>query len=81
MEKYSYLVQFLFSGLTSGSIYALMAVSLVIVYKVSQLISFAQGEFFVIGALTMTSLVAKGVSMPLAFGLSVVVAIVLGALV
>jgi len=81
MGEYSYLVQFLFSGLTSGSIYALMAVSLVIVYKVSQLICFAQGEFFVIGALTMTSLVAKGLPMPLAFLLAVLTATIVGALV
>ena len=81
MGEYSYLVQFLFSGLTSGSIYALMAVSLVIVYKVSQLICFAQGEFFVVGALTMTTLVSKGIPMPLAFVLAVLTATVLGALV
>jgi branched-chain amino acid transport system permease protein len=81
MGDYSYLIQFLFSGLTSGSIYALMAVSLVIVYKVSQLICFAQGEFFVIGALTMTTLVSKGLPMPLAFVVAVFVATILGALV
>ncbi len=81
MGDYSYLVQFLFSGLTSGSIYALMAVSLVIVYKVSQLICFAQGEFFVIGALTMTTLVSKGLPMPLAFVIAVLVATILGSLV
>jgi branched-chain amino acid transport system permease protein len=81
MGEYSYLIQFLFSGLTTGSIYALMAVSLVIVYKVSQLICFAQGEFFVIGALTMTTLVSKGLPMPLAFVLAVLAATVLGALV
>jgi branched-chain amino acid transport system permease protein len=81
MGEYSYLVQFLFSGITSGSIYALMAVSLVIVYKVSQLICFAQGEFFVIGALTMTTLVSKGIPMPIAFVASICIATALGALV
>ncbi len=77
----SQLIQFLFSGLTSGSIYALIAVSLVIVYKVSLLICFAQGEFFVIGALTMVTLVSKGLPMPAAFVLSVLVASILGAVV
>jgi branched-chain amino acid transport system permease protein len=81
MGDASALVQFLFSGLTTGSIYALIAVSLVIVYKVSRLICFAQGEFFVIGALTMVTLVSKGLPMPVAFGLSVLVATILGALV
>jgi branched-chain amino acid transport system permease protein len=61
--------------------YALIAVSLVIVYKVSMLICFAQGEFFVIGALSMITLVSKGLPMPAAFVLSVLIATALGALV
>jgi branched-chain amino acid transport system permease protein len=81
MGDLSQWVQFFFSGLTSGSIYALMAVSLVIVYKVSLVICFAQGEFFVIGALTMVTLVSKGLPLPLAFGLTVLLAGILGALV
>lgn len=78
-QNISLLVQFLFSGLTTGSIYALIAVSLVIVYKTSLLICFAQGEFFVIGALTMVGMVSKGVPMLAAFFLSVVIAAILGA--
>ncbi len=77
----SHLVQFLFSGLTSGSVYALMAVSLVIVYKVSSVICFAQGEFFVFGALTAVTLTAKGLPLPLAFICAVFIATILGALV
>ncbi len=80
-ENVSLLIQFLFSGLTAGSIYALIAVSLVIVYKTSHLICFAQGEFFVIGALTMISLVARGFPMGAAFLLSVFTAAILGAVV
>lgn len=79
MSDVSQLLQFLFSGLTSGSIYALIAVSLVIVYKVSLLICFAQGEFFVVGALTMVTLVSKGVPMPISFLLSIIIAAILGA--
>ena len=81
MPDFSLLVQFFFSGLTSGSMYALIAVSLVIVYKVSLLICFAQGEFFVIGALSMVTLVSKGLPMPLAFVLSILISTALGALV
>lgn len=76
----SQLTQFLFSGLTSGSIYALMAVSLVIVYRVSRVINFAQGEFYIFGALIMITLTSKGVFVPLAFVLSVVIAACLGAI-
>ncbi len=81
MGDFSYLVQFFFSGLTSGAVYALMAVSLVIVYKASLLICFAQGEFFVIGALTMVTLTSKGLPMPVALGLSIIISTVIGALV
>ena len=81
MIEFSALTQFFFSGLTSGSVYALIAVSLVIVYKVSLLICFAQGEFFVIGALTMVTLTSKGLPMPLAFVLSVLISAIIGALI
>jgi branched-chain amino acid transport system permease protein len=81
MENISLLIQFLFSGITTGSVYALIAVSLVIVYKVSQLICFAQGEFFVFGALTMVTLTSKGIPMPLAFALAILIAMVIGALI
>lgn len=81
MGEYSYLLQFFFSGLTSGSVYALIAVSLVIVYKASSLICFAQGEFFVFGALTMATLCAKGVPLPAALVGAVLVATALGAVV
>lgn len=81
MSDVSHLVQFFFSGMTSGSIFALIAVSLVIVYKVSQLICFAQGEFFVFGALTMVTLTSKGVPAPLAFVLAVLIATCMGALI
>jgi branched-chain amino acid transport system permease protein len=81
VADFSQLVQYFFSGLTSGAVYALMAVSLVIVYKVSLLICFAQGEFFVIGALTMVTLTSKGLPMPLALGLSIIISTIIGALV
>ncbi|HOV91068.1 MAG TPA: branched-chain amino acid ABC transporter permease [Syntrophorhabdaceae bacterium] len=81
MNDISHFIQFFFSGITTGSIYALIAVSLVIVYKVSQLICFAQGEFFVFGALIMTTLTQKGVPMPLAFALAIFIAVCMGAII
>jgi branched-chain amino acid transport system permease protein len=35
----------LFSGMTSGSVYAMIAITLVVVYRSSKTINFAQGEF------------------------------------
>lgn len=80
MGEISHIVQFFFSGLTSGSIYALIAVSLLIVYRVSQLICFSQGEFFVFGTLTMATLISKGLPLPLAFAISVILAMIIGGL-
>lgn len=72
MIDFSAILQFLFSGITLGSVYALIAISLVIVYNVSRVICFAQGEFFVFGALTMVALTSLGIPMPLAFLLTII---------
>lgn len=58
-------LQVLFGGLTSGSIYALVAVGLAVIYRATNVINFAHGEFAVIGALTAASLVGF-VGLPLA---------------
>jgi len=81
MNDVSHIIQFLFSGITTGSIYALIAVSLVIVYKASQLICFAQGEFFVFGALSMITLTSKGLPMPIAFFSAVLISVCIGSLI
>lgn len=45
-------VNLLFSGLTRGSIYALLALGYTMVYGIIQLINFAHGEIYMIGAFT-----------------------------
>ena len=44
------LAQFIVSGITQGSIYALIALGFVTIYSVTGIINFSQGEFAVIGA-------------------------------
>jgi len=44
------LMQQVVSGLAMGSIYALVAVGFVLIYKATEVINFAQGEFMMIGA-------------------------------
>ena len=58
-------LQVLFGGLTSGSIYALVAVGLAVIYRATRVINFAHGEFVVIGALTAASLIDP-IGLPLA---------------
>ncbi len=47
MDKF---LQLTLTGLTSGAVYALVAVGFVLIYKSSDVINFAQGEFLLIGA-------------------------------
>jgi branched-chain amino acid transport system permease protein len=42
-------VQFIFAGLTSGSIYALVALGFDIIYNVTLVVNLAQGEFLMPG--------------------------------
>lgn len=45
------LLQFLISGITAGSIYALTALGFTIIYNSTNIINFAQGEFFMLGGM------------------------------
>lgn len=67
--------QFFFSGITNGSIYALIALGYCLIQNATGLVNFAQGDFVMLGAMIMISL-SKGVGlpMPLAF-LSAVAAV------
>lgn len=49
---FDYFIQLFFGGLTRGSIYALIALGYTMVYGIIQLINFAHGEIYMIGAFT-----------------------------
>ncbi len=63
----SQLVQYLFTGVTVGAIYALIALGFNIIYNVTEVINFAQGEFGVWGGLVLVLLV-KELGLPLFVG-------------
>ncbi len=71
-------MQFVAAGLTSGAIYALVALGFSIVYNASQAINFAQGEFVMIGGMAAVSLVAAGLPLAAAVPLAVAVSGVVG---
>jgi branched-chain amino acid transport system permease protein len=73
-------LQFLFSGLTVGAIYALVAVGFTLIYSSSDVINFAQGEFVMIGGMGTYVLAAAGVPLPMAALLAIVVAVAVGVL-
>jgi branched-chain amino acid transport system permease protein len=71
-------VHVLVSGLATGSIYALMAISLVIIYKATRTLNFAQGEMLMVSAFIAWSASRIGLPLPLALGVAVVASAALG---
>lgn len=55
------LAELIVSGLSLGSLYALVALGIVVVFRSSGLLNLAQGEFAILGAFLMTTLLATGV--------------------
>lgn len=74
------LLQFLFSGLTVGAIYALVALGFTLIYNTSDVINFAQGEFVMIGGMVTFFAIAAGFPVPVAALIALVAAIVVGLL-
>lgn len=75
-------VQLTVTGLTNGAILALAALGFVLIYKASDVINFAQGEFLLIGAyITYAMVVQVGLHWTLGMVITLLVAVVLGVLV
>ena len=68
----SELLQFLFSGLTVGAVYALVALGFTIIYNASDVVNFAQGEFVMLGGMLTVSAYAAGLPLPLAALIAIV---------
>ncbi|MFA4884477.1 MAG: branched-chain amino acid ABC transporter permease [Desulfotomaculaceae bacterium] len=81
MELSSQLLQLLFSGLTLGSIYSLIALALVTTFNITGVLNLAQGEFLALGALLAASLSAAGLPLAAAFVIAVALVTLLSGLV
>ena len=71
-------LQFTFSGLTVGAVYALVALGFTLIYNASDVINFAQGEFVMLGGMTTVFLGLAGVPLPLAACLAIVLTVIVG---
>ena len=71
-------LQFVAGGLTSGAVYALVALGFSIVYNASGAINFAQGEFVMIGGMSAVTLLATGLPLPLAVLFALAAAVFVG---
>ncbi len=78
----SQILQYILSGLTVGCIYALIALGFNIIYNVTEVINFAQGEFAVWGGLAMV-LAVQNLDLPVLANFFIAVAVVslIGALI
>jgi branched-chain amino acid transport system permease protein len=74
------LLQYIFSGITSGSIYAIVAIGFNIIYNSTGIINFAQGEFLMLGAMIAISF-ETFMPLPLAIALAVLITAFVGALI
>jgi branched-chain amino acid transport system permease protein len=60
------LLQYVVTGLTTGSTYALVGLGIALIVQVTGVVNFAQGEFVMLGGLTFALLEEKHVPAPLA---------------
>lgn len=75
---FSGFLQYLFSGLTVGSTYALAALGFTIIVNASRVINFAQGEFIMIGGMGAVYFLGIGLPLPLAILAAVILAVLTG---
>lgn len=77
----SQLLQYVVTGITVGSLYAMVAIGFNIIYNVTEVINLAQGEFVMLGGLVMVFVhVSLGVPLVLAFCLTVMLVTAVGIL-
>ncbi|HYM04139.1 MAG TPA: branched-chain amino acid ABC transporter permease [Stellaceae bacterium] len=66
----SFNLQLLFTGIGIGSIYALVALGFVLIYRATSVVNFAQGDFAMLGAFAM---VVMAIDLELPYWLSIVI--------
>jgi branched-chain amino acid transport system permease protein len=72
-------MQLLLSGLSMGSIYALVALGFVLIYKATSILNLAQGEFLMVGAYICLSITLDfGLNFVASFMLTMVFSVILG---
>jgi branched-chain amino acid transport system permease protein len=75
-------IQLTLTGLTNGAILSLAALGFVLIYKSSDVINFAQGEFLLIGGYVTYGMIAQfGLAWPVGMVLTMLVAVGLGVVV
>src|SRR5512147_613037 len=79
METGNLALQYLLSGITKGSIYAVVAIGFNLIYSATGILNFAQGEFVMLGGMVAVTLAAF-VPLPVAVAGAVVTVALVGCL-
>ena len=74
------ILNFLFSGLTSGAVYALIGLGFVTIYRASGVVNFAQGDLVVLGGVITINLIGI-VPYPVAALIAIAITVVVGILI
>jgi branched-chain amino acid transport system permease protein len=78
MIDFAFFMEVLVGGLLAGTMYSLVALGFVLIYKASGVFNFAQGAMVLFAALTFVSLVERGLGSGTAFAATLVVMLLLG---
>jgi branched-chain amino acid transport system permease protein len=73
----SFFIEVLIGGIAAGLMYSLVALGFVLIFKASGVFNFAQGVMVLFAALTLVGLMERGVAIPLALGLTILVMVAL----
>jgi len=75
MEK---LLQYTFTGLSAGALYALVALGIVLIYRSTRVLNFAHGDVAMLSTFAAFALLSNGYGFPIALASSLVVGAALG---
>jgi branched-chain amino acid transport system permease protein len=78
--EFSALGQLLAQGIIQGSIYALGAIGFMIVYSISRVVNFCQGEYFMLGGMVVTTSLQAGFPLWFSLSLGLIIPIFAGAI-
>jgi len=78
-NEFLFFMQFFLSGLSMGSIYALIALGFVLIYKSTSILNLAQGEFLMVGAYICLSMTLDfGLNFVASFIITMIFSVILG---
>src|SRR6266496_2100491 len=73
----TFLVEVLIGGIAAGRMYSLVALGFVLIFKASGVFNFAQGVMVLFAALTLVGLMERGVPIPFALALTMLIMVAL----